>query len=92
MLYSCLLCYYILSASTVMSGGRTYFYEYQHRHRFLQYPQWVNASHLDDLYSVFGEVFMKKLRDVMAMEEFDDTDKSVRDNVQNYYANFAYTG
>ncbi len=75
-----------------MGGGRTYFYDYKHRHSFLQYPDWVTASHIDDLYSVLGEVFMQQFRDLFQLGDFDDTDRHVKNNVQKYYANFAYTG
>ncbi len=84
----CIFC----SFADANSGGNTYLYEFQHDFSFLHYVDWVNASHIDDLYSVLGEVFMKPLRDLLNLGDFDDIDRKVRDDSQKYFANFAYTG
>ena len=35
----------------------TYVYDFSYRQSFLGYADWVNGSHLDDLYSVFGNAY-----------------------------------
>ena len=57
----------------------------------MMYPSWVNGSHIDDLYSVFGEPFAEPFRRAI-LGDYNDDDKRMRDIVQNYYHNFAHNG
>ena len=36
-----------------------------YRQSFLGYADWVNGSHVDDLYSLFGEPFLASIREVL---------------------------
>lgn len=69
-------------------------YKFSHRQSFLTgYPPYINGSHIDDLYSVFGEPFMEFFRErFLDIQDFDEDDKETSDKIQAYYANFAWTG
>ena len=43
----------------------TYAYDFHYRQSFLGYADWVNGSHVDDLYSLFGEPFLESIREVL---------------------------
>ncbi len=42
----------------------TYAYDYSYRQSFMGYADWVNGSHVDDVFSVFGEPFLQPIREV----------------------------
>ncbi len=84
----CLACFY----SNAASGKHTWLYEYQYRASFLKYESWVNGSHVDDCYTVFGEPFMETFRSVFLRTEWNDDDRAMAALHQKYFANFAYTG
>ena len=66
---------------------------YEHRNSFLYgYPAWVNASHMDDLYSVLGEAYMVFLKAVYFQQDYDEVDRQVMQHITNFYVNFAHTG
>ena len=73
------------------ANATSYVYNYKYRHSFMMYPSWVNGSHIDDLYSVFGEPFLEVFRSAV-LGDYNDDDKRMRDIVQNYYHNFAHNG
>jgi carboxylesterase type B len=76
------------------SGGKsTYHYQFRYRQTFLTgYPDWVNGSHVDDIYSVLGDPFMEVYRKRFLDYDFNETDYTVSNNIMDYYTNFAYTG
>ena len=61
-----------------------------YRQSFFLYPEWVEGSHADDLYSLFGEIHNKDFRKQLG--EFDDADHDNKDYMMSYFTNFAYTG
>ena len=72
--------------------GDTYFYSFSYGQSFLSgYPEWCNGSHLNDLYSVFGEIYFKNFRETI-LGDFNDDDRAVSDMIMKYYGNFAHTG
>jgi len=74
------------------TGRSTYLFEFAYRQSFHKYKPWIQGSHLDDLYSVFGEPFMKQFRETILRDDWSKTDLQVKTMIQHYYANFAYTG
>ncbi|KAK2164457.1 hypothetical protein LSH36_63g06038 [Paralvinella palmiformis] len=86
--------YDVLKHAQAKGSGSTYLYQFRHRQSFLTgYPDWVNGSHIDDIYSVLGDPFMKIFRILfMDEDEFSPEDEIVATNIRNYYTNFAYTG
>ncbi len=86
-------CSHILFQSTsVLTGRKTWLYEYAYRASFFKYEPWVNGSHVDDIYTLFGEPFMEVFRSLLLRGEWNNNDRMVRDVHQKYFANFAYTG
>jgi len=74
-------------------AGKTFQYHFHHRQSFLWgYPEWVEGSHLDDMYSSLGEPFFEFYRERILQRNFSDVDTAIRIQIMNYYANFAYTG
>jgi hypothetical protein len=72
--------------------GSTYHYQFQHRQSFLVgYPEWVNASHMDDIYSFLGKPFFERYRRLFLKQDFDDTDTTISNYLISYFSNFAYT-
>lgn len=73
--------------------GKTFQYHFQYHQSFLVgYPDWINGTHIDDLYSVFGEPFMLVFKRLFLGADFDDLDKQISENIMDYYSNFAHTG
>ena len=73
--------------------GATYQYVFDHRQSFLDgYPAWVNGSHMDDIYSVLGDPFMRAFRLIYLREDFDAIDLAISGIIMNFYSNFAHTG
>ena len=71
----------------------TYRYVFHHRQSFLiEFPDWVNGSNIDDIYSIFGEPFMLAYRRLYLKEEFDALDTLTSERIMNYYSNFAHSG
>ncbi|CAD5118365.1 DgyrCDS7076 [Dimorphilus gyrociliatus] len=75
------------------SDKGTYNYELQHKMTFLDYPKYINGSHVDDCYPLFGEPFLETLRkELKCGEEWKDGDIKFRDNLRAYWYNFVKTG
>ena len=74
------------------TNRRTFAYEFAHRFNFVKYENWVEASHCDDLHAVFGETFLESFRQRFLRRKWRKDDFMVKENVQKYYANFAYSG
>ena len=73
--------------------GNTFQYIFHYRQSFLVgFPDWVNGTHLDDVYSILGYPFMESYRRIYLNADFDEQDLIVSDNIMNYYSNFARTG
>ncbi|ELU17659.1 hypothetical protein CAPTEDRAFT_204250 [Capitella teleta] len=74
-------------------GGSTYHYEFQFRHTFLAgYPDWVDGSHVDDLYTVFGQPFMEQYRQIFLRLPWTAPDITAHNLWTSYLSNFAHTG
>jgi len=74
------------------TGRSTYMYEFAYRQSFFKYKPWVAGSHNDDLFSIFGEPFLKSFRERILQDDWSRTDLQVKNIIQHYYSNFAYTG
>jgi len=73
--------------------GRTYQYLFKYRQSFLiGYPDWVEGSHLDDIYCSLGTPFFEYYLENILRQNWSDTDTAVSRQMMAYYANFAYTG
>jgi len=72
--------------------GRTYLYEFAHRQSFLFLEDWVQASHVDDLHSYIGPLFLQAYREDLLGTQWNEDDKFVSRNIQSYLGNFAATG
>lgn len=73
--------------------GKTFSYMFRYRQSFLTgYPEWINGTHLDDLYSILGTPFMQTYRLLVFQLPYDELDTEVMERMMNYYSNFAYTG
>ena len=74
-------------------GGSTYNYQFYFNHTFLVgYPDWVQGSHVDDLYSVFGDAFMDVYRRLFLRTDWEDRDYTTSNTWMDYLTNFVYTG
>jgi bile salt-stimulated lipase len=74
-------------------GRSTYHYEYFFRHTFLTgYPDWITGSHLDDMYTVFGDVYLAQYRQFFLRAPWRLQDYQINSVWEKYLANFAYTG
>ena len=77
----------------LLDSAPTYRYEFQHRQSFLTgYADWVNGSHIDDIYSILGEPYMRAWRLLYLQADFDAVDTQISEHIMNYYSNFAHTG
>ena len=75
------------------SKETTFKYVYRYRQSFLQYLPWVNGSHLDEIYSVLGPVFMETFRKgYLDKSDFSEDDTRMMDTIMTYWTNFAKTG
>ncbi|CAH1780430.1 unnamed protein product, partial [Owenia fusiformis] len=76
------------------NGGRAYFYLFSHTPSFapMERPAYVESTHLDDVYFLFGTGFL----DVWVDEEkgyvFNEAEKEFSKQMMQYWANFAATG
>ena len=57
---------------------------------FLQYPDWVEGTHSDDLYSLFGEDHNRNFSEFLG--EYNNADHDTKDYVMSYFTKFAWTG
>ena len=73
-------------------GGACYQYTYQHRLNYVHYPEWVNGSHLDDVYPMLGPTFMQTFRELFQLGEWGEDDYVISEKIMSYYTNFAHTG
>ena len=72
------------------NGKSTWAYEMHYAQSFLQYPDWVEGSHSDDLFSVFGEGHYREIRETLG--DYNTADHETKDYVMSYLTNFAWTG
>uniref|UniRef100_A0A8D0G5C3 Carboxylic ester hydrolase n=1 Tax=Sphenodon punctatus TaxID=8508 RepID=A0A8D0G5C3_SPHPU len=74
------------------SGGRVYFYEFQHRPSVFQdtKPDFVKADHGDELGFVFGGPFLRG--DISLLVNATEEEKHLSQTIMKYWANFARTG
>jgi len=56
------------------------------------YPDWVEGSHLDDVFSILGPTFMEVFRRIYLRHDYSAVDKKISDLIMDYYSNFAHTG
>lgn len=74
-------------------SGKTFEYYFHYRQTFLVgYPEWINGTHMDDLYSIFGWPYMEPFRRIYLNEDFEEMDLIVSERIMNYYSNFVRTG
>lgn len=74
-------------------SGKTFEYYFHYRQTFLVgYPEWINGTHMDDLYSIFGWPYMEPFRRIYLNEDFEEMDLVVSERIMNYYSNFVRTG
>jgi len=73
--------------------GRTYQYVFHYRQSFLVgYADWIQGAHIDDLYSILGDIFLEFYRLLILRRPFSLTDRMVSNRIMDYYTNFAHTG
>lgn len=78
---------------SLTSEKGAYVFNLQHAMSFLQYPSYVNGSHLDDCYPLFGEPFLLEMRrSFLEKQDWNEGDKQYMKNLRAYWINFAKTG
>ena len=73
------------SNDRLIDSAPTWRYVYQYRPSFMtDFPDWMNATHGDDNYCIFGEAVTDQV--------FNELDSQMSADIMNYYSNFAHTG
>ena len=65
----------------------TFMYEYSHRWSQSTQPDWVNASHLEEIDFVLGRPFYDEKK-----EQWTEEERKLSDSIMTYWTNFAKTG
>ncbi|CAH1780156.1 unnamed protein product [Owenia fusiformis] len=75
-------------------GGNTYFYVFSHSPSFaaLPRPAYVDSTHFDDVFFMFGVGFLDKWIDEGKGYVFSDAEQELSKQMMQYWANFAATG
>ncbi|CAD5124239.1 DgyrCDS12535 [Dimorphilus gyrociliatus] len=80
-------------AHSMHSDVGSYMFNLQHDMSFLEYPNYINGSHLDDCYPLFGEPFLLDMRhSFLEQQEWSEGDKQYTKNLRSYWLNFVKTG
>lgn len=78
---------------SINSNKGTYKFDLQHKISFLDYPGYINGSHVDDCYPIFGEPFLQIIRkELKCGENWEENDIKFKDNMRAYWYNFVKTG